>query len=125
MVVEVVGVSLDNEWVPCCHRCVRVVQWVWSGGCVLLSAQAKKLMDLGKVDLQEEMERRGEELYTPNWFSVELKTGVGREGGEGRGEGGRRGMGGREGEGEEREGGGGGEGGRGGEGKWLVRNKYL
>ena len=34
-------------------------------------------MDLGKVDLQEEMERRAEELYTPNWFSVELKTGVG------------------------------------------------
>ena len=42
-------------------------------------------MDLGKVDLQEEMERRAEELYTPNWFSVELKTGVG--GGMGRGEG--------------------------------------
>ena len=48
-------------------------------------------MDLGKVDLQEEMERRAEELYTPNWFSVELKTGVG--GGEGRrGEGGGEGM---------------------------------
>ena len=44
-------------------------------------------MDLGKVDLQEEMERRAEELYTPNWFSVELKTGVGG-GGEGRGRGG-------------------------------------
>ena len=30
------------------------------------------------------MERRAEELYTPNWFSVELKTGVGGErGGEG------------------------------------------
>ena len=43
-------------------------------------------MDLGKVDLQEEMERRVEELYTPNWFSVELKTGVG--GGKGRGRGG-------------------------------------
>ena len=42
-------------------------------------------MDLGKVDLQEEVERRAEELYTPNWFSVELKTGVGGEGGEGRG----------------------------------------
>ena len=41
-------------------------------------------MDLGKVDLQEEVERRAEELYTPNWFSVELKTGVGGEGGEGR-----------------------------------------
>ena len=45
-------------------------------------------MDLGKVDLQEEMERRAEELYTPNWFSVELKTGVG--GGDGTGEGGER-----------------------------------
>ena len=43
-------------------------------------------MDLGKVDLQEEMERRAEELYTPNWFSAELKTGVGGEGGK-RGEG--------------------------------------
>ena len=40
-------------------------------------------MDLGKVDLQEEMERRAEELYTPNWFSVELKTGVGGGGDEG------------------------------------------
>ena len=44
-------------------------------------------MDLGKVDLQEEMERRAEELYTPNWFSVELKTGVGGEGRGGGGEG--------------------------------------
>ena len=43
-------------------------------------------MDLSKVDLQEEMERRAEELYTPNWFSVELKTGVGGgRGGEVRG----------------------------------------
>ena len=54
-------------------------------------------MDLGKVDLQEEMERRAEELYTPNWFSVELKTGVGggtegeREGRSGRGRGWRNG----------------------------------
>ena len=32
------------------------------------------------MDLQEEVERRAEELYTPNWFSVELKTGVGGEG---------------------------------------------
>ena len=47
-------------------------------------------MELGKVDLQEEMERRAEELYTPNWFSVELKTGVGGE----RGVGGREGKGG-------------------------------
>ena len=47
-------------------------------------------MDLGKVDLQEEMERRAEELYTPNWFSVELKTGVGGgRGGEREGRGGR------------------------------------
>ena len=45
-------------------------------------------MDLGKVDLQEEMERRAEELYTPNWFSVELKTGVGGGRGEERGGGG-------------------------------------
>ena len=48
-------------------------------------------MDLSKVDLQEEMERRAEELYTPNWFSVELKTGVGG----GRGEERRGGVGGR------------------------------
>ena len=52
-------------------------------------------MDLGKVDVQEEMERRAEELYTPNWFSVELKTGVGG------GRGGEGGVGGREGRGED------------------------
>ena len=52
-------------------------------------------MDLGKVDLQEEMERRAEELYTPNRFSVELKTGVGGErGGEREGRGVRKGKGG-------------------------------
>ena len=65
-------------------------------GVPLSSAQAKKLMDLGKVDLQEEMERRAEELYTPNWFCMELKTGVGRGGGEGMGGEGREGVGGRE-----------------------------
>jgi len=28
------------------------------------------------VDLDEEMEKRKERLYVPNWFSVEVKTGV-------------------------------------------------
>ena len=57
--------------------CVVAMNGCGQSGCVPSSAQAKKLRDLGEVDLQEEVERRGEELYTPNWFSVELKTGVG------------------------------------------------
>jgi len=28
------------------------------------------------MDLDEEMEKRMERLYIPNWFSVEVKTGV-------------------------------------------------
>ena len=38
--------------------------------------QAVKEEDLGVVDLDEEVERRKCKLYTSNWFSVEVKTGV-------------------------------------------------
>ena len=33
--------------------------------------------DLGEVDLDEEVKERAPKLYIPNWFSVEVKTGVG------------------------------------------------
>ena len=38
-----------------------------------------KEADLGQVDIDQELERRQCPLYTPNWFSAEVKTGV-REG---------------------------------------------
>lgn len=38
--------------------------------------QACKSESLGEVDMDEEVEKRREKLYIPNWFIVELKTGV-------------------------------------------------
>ena len=38
--------------------------------------QAVKEADFGEVDIDEEVEKRKCTLYTPNWFSVEVKTGV-------------------------------------------------
>ena len=38
--------------------------------------QATKEADLGQIDLDDEVEKRKEKLYVPNWFSVEVKTGV-------------------------------------------------
>ena len=35
-----------------------------------------KEADLGEVDIEEEAEKRKSHLYIPNWFSVEVKTGV-------------------------------------------------
>ena len=32
--------------------------------------------ELGQVDLDEEADRRRDKFYIPNWFSVEIKTGV-------------------------------------------------
>lgn len=32
--------------------------------------------NLGKVDLEDEAEKRKVNFYIPNWFSVEIKTGV-------------------------------------------------
>ena len=37
---------------------------------------AKKLEDLGGVDFDEEVKKRFKMVYVPNWFSVDLKTGV-------------------------------------------------
>ena len=39
-------------------------------------SQAVKASDLGQVDLEKEMEKRKERLHVPNWFSVDVKTGV-------------------------------------------------
>lgn len=32
--------------------------------------------DLGKVDFEDEIKKRFKMVYVPNWFSVDLKTGV-------------------------------------------------
>ncbi|KAF0301841.1 WD repeat-containing protein 48 [Amphibalanus amphitrite] len=36
---------------------------------------AKKVEDLGQIDLEAEAERRFKMVYVPNWFSIDLKTG--------------------------------------------------
>ena len=38
--------------------------------------KAVKVSDLGPVDLEEEVKRRNKPIYVPNWFNVDLKTGV-------------------------------------------------
>lgn len=38
--------------------------------------KACKISDLGQVDLDEEIKRRNKTVYVPNWFNVDLKTGV-------------------------------------------------
>ena len=38
--------------------------------------KAVKVSDLGQVDLEEEVKRRTKNVYVPNWFNVDLKTGV-------------------------------------------------
>lgn len=38
--------------------------------------QACKVEDLGKIDFDEEIKKRFKMVYVPNWFSVDLKTGV-------------------------------------------------
>ena len=38
--------------------------------------KAVKVGDLGPIDLDEEFKRRSKTVYVPNWFNVDLKTGV-------------------------------------------------
>lgn len=38
--------------------------------------KASKVSDLGQIDLDEEVKRRNKTVYVPNWFNVDLKTGV-------------------------------------------------
>ena len=38
--------------------------------------QACKFEDLGKLEFDEEVKKRFKMVYVPNWFSVDLKTGV-------------------------------------------------
>ena len=42
----------------------------------LFPSQACKGEDLGKVEFDEEIKKRFKMVYVPNWFSVDLKTGV-------------------------------------------------
>lgn len=44
--------------------------------CISFGVQACKVEDLGKVDFEEEIKKRFKMVYVPNWFSVDLKTGV-------------------------------------------------
>ena len=36
------------------------------------------MKDLGKVDLEDEIKNHFKMVYVPNWFTVDLKTGVGK-----------------------------------------------
>lgn len=38
--------------------------------------KARKVEDLGKLDFEQEIKKRNKMVYVPNWFSVDLKTGV-------------------------------------------------
>lgn len=38
--------------------------------------KACKVEDLGKVDFEQECKKRNKIVYVPNWFNVDLKTGV-------------------------------------------------
>lgn len=46
------------------------------GSHVCVSVQACKVEDLGKTEFDEEIKKRFKMVYVPNWFSVDLKTGV-------------------------------------------------
>jgi WD repeat-containing protein 48 len=37
---------------------------------------AKKLKDLGKVDFEDEVQKRFEKVYVPNWFTADSRTGM-------------------------------------------------
>lgn len=38
--------------------------------------KVSKKEDLGKIDYDEEIKKRNQKVYVPNWFTVDLKTGV-------------------------------------------------
>lgn len=38
--------------------------------------KVKKVEDLGKVDYEEEIKKRSQRIHVPNWFTVDLKTGM-------------------------------------------------
>lgn len=39
-----------------------------------------KKEDLGKIDFDEEIKARNKQVYIPNWFTLDLKTGVSERG---------------------------------------------
>lgn len=61
--------------------CMKIREKTWGVDmtqCLYTSfgEQACKVEDLGKVDFEEEIKKRFKMVYVPNWFSVDLKTGV-------------------------------------------------
>lgn len=61
-------------------RGVPLISWWWfQFSCLyfhVISVQACKVEDLGKTEFDEEIKKRFKMVYVPNWFSVDLKTGV-------------------------------------------------
>jgi len=43
---------------------------------MIVSVQAAKVEDLKNSDYEEEIKRRSKRIFIPNWFTVDLKTGV-------------------------------------------------
>lgn len=39
--------------------------------------KACKVEELGHVDFDQEVKKRNKMVYVPNWFNIDLKTGVG------------------------------------------------
>ena len=48
----------------------------WNVRCLFCIFQACKVEELGVVDYEEEIKKRTQMVYVPNWFSVDIKTGV-------------------------------------------------
>jgi len=43
---------------------------------VVVTVQATKVEDLQSSDYEDEIKRRSKRIFIPNWFTVDLKTGV-------------------------------------------------
>ncbi|TRY81655.1 hypothetical protein DNTS_025980, partial [Danionella cerebrum] len=65
---------------PLCTQTEQVIKGnrapVFLGLVAAYRKQACKGEDLGKVDFDEEIKKRFKMVYVPNWFSVDLKTGM-------------------------------------------------
>ena len=45
-------------------------------GVYIFPTQACKMEELGKVDFEEAVKERQQTVFVPNWFTVDLKTGM-------------------------------------------------
>ncbi|CAL4061854.1 unnamed protein product, partial [Meganyctiphanes norvegica] len=68
--------ALVNKWDILSNKCAVLNRVISSLVLPWVGWKATKTEDLGKVDFEQEKEKKNKPIFVPSWFTVDLKTGM-------------------------------------------------